>query len=236
MLLKELAYLYHKIPDYKITNHLSIKHPTYKEIVEYGEEKYITLLYNFCLTPHDFKSELADMEIDWDKVNDLEWFAHRFTNDANIIFTEDIHSYNLYIDKHTGELIIYNSYLDDYLKSNHIKLIRERINFMIGNLYKEHEEFPSNEITRKLLIEEDRIEKNRRKSENNHPSIKDVICNVLINRYFTDNEEDIKNKMNYDFEYKDLCLASEFGFKSGVIDVILQLANDIYVDLQEHYK
>lgn len=237
MQLKELEYLCNKIPDYKITEHLSIKHPTYKEIVEYGETKYIELLYNLCTTPHDYKSELYDIGTDWDKVDDLEWFKILFSESANIIFTEDIRHYQLYIDNKTNKYVIYNPYLDEYLTENHIELIREHINSMIGNSYKEHREIPANEITRKLLIENDRFEKERSRRKctkcANSVSIKDIITNILINKYLDKDEEIINKKIGYDFHYKDLQLASESGFRSGQLDVIKQLADEIYLELQE---
>lgn len=238
MLLKELEYLYHKIPDYQITPFLSIKHPTYKEIVEYGEEKYISKLYNLCVMPDDFKSELFDIGYNWHEVDDLVWFYTMFiqpSEDLSIIFTSDIRHYDVYENKETGEIVLYNSMLDEFLTRNNVKLIREHLNSMIGWSYKSHREIPTNNRTRDILIEDDQERKRiNSKKERSTISVKDIILKVLYDKYFENNIETIKKRCYVtDNTYIEIANVVDSSYQCGEFDIINKLAEDLYKELKE---
>lgn len=244
MLLKELEYLYHKIPDYQITPFLSIKHPTYKEIVEYGESKYIELLYILCLTPDDYKSELYDAGYNWEKVDMISWFylqtipQLRGNQICDILFSSDITAYQVYENAETKERVLYNPNTNQVLTENHIKLIKEHLNSMIGNLYKVHRERPSNETTRKILIEEDRQKKqlNANKRPNRNISIKDVILNVLSDKfYITDiyGIDGIREKCELSEDDNSVTMAADYAFMLGEMDILKKMATEIYKELKE---
>lgn len=230
MILKELEYLYYKIPQYKITDNLYIKHLTYKEIVEYGEEKYIKLLYSLCLTPDDFRSELYDAGINWYEMDEVSWFYSRLNTctqeDLDIVFYLSIAHCNLYENVNTKEKVLYDSLGNVMLTENDIKLIREHLNSMIGYLYKDHKEIPANDRVKEILIKEDRSFKNIYKNL----SIKDVIINLLTEKFHESNSDKIIEIT----EKSDYMLG--LGFLKGEKYIIMQIANEIYkelVDLKE---
>lgn len=225
MILKELEYLYYKIPQYKITDNLYIKHLTYKEIVEYGEEKYIKLLYSLCLTPDDFRSELYDAGINWYEVDEVSWFYSRLNTytqeDLDIVFYLSIAHCNLYENVNTKEKVLYDSLGNVMLTENNIKLIREHLNSMIGYLYKDHKEIPANDRVKEILIKEDRSFKNIYKNL----SIKDVIINLLAEKFHESNSDKIIEIT----EKSDYMLG--LGFLKGEKYIIMQIANKIYEEL-----
>ena len=230
MILKELEYLYYKIPQYKITDNLYIKHLTYKEIVEYGEEKYIKLLYSLCLTPDDFRSELYDVGINWYEMDEVSWFySHLNTctqEDLDIVFYLSIAHCNLYENVNTKEKVLYDSLGNVMLTENDIKLIREHLNSMIGYLYKEHREIPANNIAKEMLIEEDRHFKYKYKNkEEKSLSIKDVIINLLTEKFHESNSDKIVEIT----ENSDYML--DLGFREGEKYIIMQIASEIYEEL-----
>ena len=241
-MLNELEYLYHKIQDYQITPFLSIKHPTYKQIVEYGEEKYITLLYTLCLTPDDFKSELFDLGHDWQEVDFTTWFyiyaIPLLKNQRdNIIFTSDITMYQLYENKETKEIVLYNEMLDEILTEKHIRLIKEHINSMIGNMYKVHRERATNETTKKILIEEDRFNKkiNARK-EKHKLSVEDIIIKVLYDKYFENDIDTIRERCGISINKIGTPIANiaDYAYRYGERDIIEKIAEKIYKELKEN--
>jgi hypothetical protein len=233
MILQELEYLYNKIPNYNITDKLSIKHPTYKEIIEYGEDKYIQLLYILCLKPDDYKSELFDQGYNWYEMDELSWFYFLINRtvpdyDLSIIFSLDIRNYMLYENIKTKELVLYNCEFETDLNANNIKLIKEHINSMIGNMYKEHKEKPANDITKNILIDEDRHKKKINSTKEKYIfSIKDVIASVLMNKFHNDNLEEIEEITGC----KNNCLA-DHAFRLGELNVTKKIADYMYMYLR----
>ena len=241
-MLKELEYLYHKIPDYKITPFLSIKHPTYNEIVEYGEDRYVKLLLNLCAIPDDYKSELYDLGIDWENIELLYWFyLHTMpqlqeSKNNNIIFTLDVNNYKLYKDIETENLVLYNPINGDNLTSYHIKLIQKHFNFMIGNMYKKHTEHSANKTVKNILIKEDRVIKriNKRKNEKIF-SIKDIIEQILYDKYFENDIDVIKERCGFLENSIDTSISNmvDIAYRYGEQDVIKKIAEEIYENLKE---
>jgi hypothetical protein len=238
MIIKELEYLFHKIPDYQITPFLSIKHPTYKEILEYGEKKYIDLLCRLCLMPDDYKSELFDMGYNWYEIDEIIWFYTVFiqpNEDLSIIFSSDIRYYSLYENKITGETVLYNSMLGEFLTKNNIKIIREHLNSMIGWIYKPHKEIPSNDRTRDIIIEDDRQRKLTLKEMSGKAvTIKDMITNLLWNKFYDENIKTIREKCALDINKNDnMYIAVDNAFMLGEGSVIEKIAEEIYKELKE---
>jgi len=236
-MLKELEYLYHKIPDYRITTFLSINHPTYKEIVKYGEEKYITLLYSLCMMPDDYKSELDDAGYDWEKVDLISWFYTyaipqlKEGQICNILFSSDITSYQIYENAETKERVLYNPMSNTVLTKNHIELIKEHINSMIGNIYKVHRECTTNEITKKILIDDDRQQKYAAsliESECTPITIKEIIMNILYNNYYEEQDGEIKGKIKVRFYSNETSDISVCSFRLGELSILEKIADDIY--------
>lgn len=245
MIIKELEYLFHKIPDYQITPFLGIKHPTYKEILEYGEDKYITLLYILCSTPDDLKSELFDVGYNWYEVDLVTWFyifiipqiKASFAS-SNIIFNSDITMYELYENTETKEKVLYNPMLKEVLTKENLIVIKEHLNSMIGNLYKDHREIPASEITKKILIEEDRQRKrlNRNKESCWDISIKNIILARLFDKFHNSDiygVNGVREKCGLSKDDNSISLTADNAFMLGEGSVIEKIAEEIYKELKE---
>ena len=72
---------------YKINDKLTIKHPTIKEIVEYGEENYFRLINLFCLKPYDLIVQLYDAGVDYADMTNYDLFLLLYIID---FYKEDI--------------------------------------------------------------------------------------------------------------------------------------------------
>ena len=60
--------------DYAINDKILIRQPTMGEIVEYGEQEYFSMAHMISSISSDFKPELTDMGLDYEKITDIEMF------------------------------------------------------------------------------------------------------------------------------------------------------------------
>ena len=61
--------------DIKIADGIILKSPTIKQISDYGESKYFSVVQTLCATPSSMKVQLDDMKLDWMKVTDFQLFS-----------------------------------------------------------------------------------------------------------------------------------------------------------------
>ena len=144
---------------YVINEHITILQPNIGQIMEYGEKKYYSMVHTITAIPSDMKSQLFDMGLDYEKLEDFELFTmlaptlHK--ESTSIIFGDiDFTKLKLYrnpqndlvvlADKETGLVID--------------KLIYERIVNYLRSVHglKKKVEKAKNAMTKKILIEEDR--------------------------------------------------------------------------------
>ena len=59
---------------YVINEKIVIKQPTIGQIAEYGERQYYSMVHTICAIPSDMKSQLADMNLDYEQVEDFQLF------------------------------------------------------------------------------------------------------------------------------------------------------------------
>lgn len=60
--------------DYYINDDIIIHQPTLREICERGEQEYYSTVYTLTAIPSDMKSQLWDMGIDWEEMQDFDLF------------------------------------------------------------------------------------------------------------------------------------------------------------------
>jgi len=153
---------------YVINEYITITQPTIGQIAEYGEKKYYSMVHTLTAIPSDMKSQLDDMGLDYEKVEDFELFmmlAPTLTKESTSILFGDIDFSQLKIfknpqndqvvlaDRETGlviDMLIYERIVN-YLRKVH------------G--FKKKVEHAANKYTKRVLIEEDRrnIELNKKK-------------------------------------------------------------------------
>ena len=144
---------------YVINNKIIIRQPNIGQIMEYGERKYYQMVHTITAIPSDMKSQLFDMGIDYETLEDFQLFqmlAPTLSKESTSILFGDIDFTKLKLirnpqnglvvlaDKETGlviDVLIYERIVN-YLRSVH-------------GLKKKVEK-AKNAMTKKVLIEEDR--------------------------------------------------------------------------------
>lgn len=142
---------------FRITDKVSVRHPTVGDIIQIGEEKYFSVLSTLTSIPSDAKSVLNDMGIDWVEISDLEFFAlvagGLDANDSGIFLPNiDLRKFKLY-KRPDGDIVFAD-------RENAI-IIDKRVHMMILETLcilhkiKKKPEKPGSNLARQWLIEED---------------------------------------------------------------------------------
>ena len=153
---------------YVINDKIIIKQPKVKDIVQYGEKSYYSMVHTIVAIPSDMKAQLDDMGLDYEQVSDFELFmllSQSLTKDRTEVILGDLDLSRLkpYKNPQNDEIILAD-------KENGIvidRFIYERMATHIRNMHglKKKVEKAKNAITKKVMIEEDRrnIERNKNK-------------------------------------------------------------------------
>ena len=153
---------------YVINEHIIIAQPTIGQIAEYGEKAYYSMVHTLCAIPSDMKSQLEDMGLDYEKVEDFElfmMFAPTLQNESTSILFGDADFSKLKVIKNPQNDQIVLADRETGLVID--VLIYERIVNYLRKVHglKKKVEHAANKYTKKVLIEEDRrnIELNKNK-------------------------------------------------------------------------
>lgn len=146
--------------DYIINDHIKVLQPTIKQIAEFGEKEFFSVVHTVTAIPSDMKSQLWDLGIDWMEVDDFELFvmlSQTLTPDRTQLLFGDLDftklkPYNhphvegeiILADKETGVLI------DKMIYLRIVSYLRKAFNIT------PKVEKAANKMTKKILIEEDR--------------------------------------------------------------------------------
>lgn len=98
---------------YDITNLVSVNNPKLGQIVDYGEEKYWTLLTRLCATSFDYRLILEEAGIDYLDIDDWTMFLNTYMSldydDTSIIIPNiDLSKLKVYKKKDSGQLVLAN--------------------------------------------------------------------------------------------------------------------------------
>ena len=155
--------------DYVINDHIKVLQPTIKQIAEFGEKEFFSVVHTVTAIPSDMKSQLFDVGIDWMEIGDFDLFcmlSQTLTPDRTSLLFGDLDftklkPYNhphvegeiILADKETGVLI------DKMIYLRIVSYLRKAFNIT------PKVEKAANKMTKKILIEEDRkkIELNKNK-------------------------------------------------------------------------
>lgn len=166
--------------NFKINEHITIKHPMLREIVEIGEENYSQLISLFCLTPYDLKVVLDDNGIDYIKLDNYQVFLMQFTGFVQKdCFKWLVGDYDFEIKRNikndTHILYDYKKkvVIDEYI-FNKIAGFLKKINFIT-----EKPQFkPANKKTRHFLIEQERRKLKKKQKLNTFSQLANIISAV----------------------------------------------------------
>lgn len=146
--------------DYVINDKIRVLQPTIRQIAEFGEKEFFSVVYTVTAIPSDMKANLWDLGIDWMEIDDFELFimlSQTLTPDRTKLLFGDLDftklkPYNhphvedeiILADKETGVLI------DKMIYLRIVSYLRKAFNIT------PKVEKAANKMTKKILIEEDR--------------------------------------------------------------------------------
>ena len=146
--------------DYVINDKIRVLQPTIRQIAEFGEKEFFSVVHTVTAIPSDMKSQLWDLGIDWMEVADFDLFvmlSQTLTPDRTKLLFGDLDftklkPYNhphvegeiILADKETGVLI------DKMIYLRIVSYLRKAFNIT------PKVEKAANKMTKKILIEEDR--------------------------------------------------------------------------------
>lgn len=155
--------------DYVINDHIKIFQPTIRQIAEFGEREFFSTVHTICAIPSDMKSQLWDMGIDWNEMDDFELFvmlSQTLKPDRTKLLFGDLDFSKLKPFHHPhveGEIILADKesgiLVDKMIYLRIVSYLRKAFNIT------PKVEKAANKMTKKVLIEEDRrkIELNKEK-------------------------------------------------------------------------
>jgi len=169
--------------DYEINDKIIIHQPTLNDICNYGEVNYWNLINKLVATPFDYKVELDDVGVDYEKVSGLSLFfllCHEIPVEYTFIFFGDIDftTFKDYTNTQNNELVYYSEIFDIVIDSNIHRLISDYIR-TIHNFPKKID-VAGNEHTKRYLIETER-RKNQRHKNKKFESILIPQISALVN-------------------------------------------------------
>ena len=146
--------------DFIINDNIKVLQPTIKQIAEFGERDFFSVVHTITAIPSDMKAQLWDLGLDWMEVEDFELFcmlSQTLTPDRTSLLFGDLDfsklkPYNnpriegeiILVDKESGILI------DKMIYLRIVSYLRKAFNITPKI------ERAANKMTKKILIEEDR--------------------------------------------------------------------------------
>lgn len=134
--------------DINLNDKISIKNPTIHQIKEMGEKKYFSVISTLTSIPSDFKSELDDSGIDYEEIDEFEFFIGTCKNlpleDTRIILGDlDLSNMGPFMNRENGQIFLseQSNFLDEVKKIG-ISEIKE----FIDNFF----DFPNDDNKKKI--------------------------------------------------------------------------------------
>ena len=146
--------------DYVINDSLKVLQPTIRQIAEFGEREFFSVVHTITAIPSDMKSQLWDMGFDWMEVEDFDLFimlSQTLTPDRTWLLFGDLDFSKLKPFNHPrieGEVILADRdtgiVIDKMIYLRIVSYLRKAFNITPKI------EKAANKMTKKILIEEDR--------------------------------------------------------------------------------
>lgn len=168
--------------DYQINKHITIRNPKVRDIVEYGEEEYFSLVSMLAATPSDFIAPLADCGIDWEKLTEYEFFHSLISKwvdpEATKILLGDLNLQKMVLMKNKYDEVVMVGENGLLIDANIYRIIADtirKIHSLERNVRK-----AGNAYTKELMIDVDR-EDRRRSAEKPFKSVLRNTVSAMIN-------------------------------------------------------
>lgn len=175
--------------DYVINDSIKVLQPTIRQIAEFGERDFFSVVHTITAIPSDMKSQLWDMGLDWTEVDDFELFVmlvQTLTPDKTEILFGDLDFSKLRPFNHPhieGEIILVDReagiLIDKMTYLRIISYLRKAFNITPKI------EKAANKMTKKILIEEDRAKIKFNKDKPFKSFLLPLISSVKVKQGYT---------------------------------------------------
>lgn len=185
---------------YKINDYITVKQPTVGQIAEYGEKAYYSMVHTLCAIPSDMKSQIDDLGLDYEKLEDFELFtmlAPTLSKQATEIILGDIDLSHLkpFRNPQNGQVVLADRETGVVIDM----LIYERLVNYLRKVHglKKKIEHAGNKYTKRVLIEEDRRNLQMNKNKPYKSFLTPLVSAVKVRMGYT--KEYVKNMGIYEF-------------------------------------
>ena len=188
--------------DFVVNDYITMHTPTVGEIVEFGERKYFSMVHTITAIPSDMKSQLFDMVIDYETLEDYHLFymlTRGLTQEStSIVFGDlDLSKFKMYINEETQEEVMVNP------ETNAI-LDKLAYNKIVGYLRKLHNlkpkiEHAANKTTKRILIQLDRDRIAKAQNEEYKSQLRPLISAMMRYPGFKYKSNELKECSIYEF-------------------------------------
>ena len=175
--------------DYAINDRIKILQPTIRQIAEFGEREFFSVVHTITAIPSDVKANLWDMGLDWMEVDDFElfiMFSQTLTPDRTCLLFGDLDFTKLKPFNHPhieGEIILVDKesgiLIDKMIYFKIVSYLRKAFNIT------PKVERAANKMTKKILIEEDRKKMELNKDKPFKSFLLPLISSVKVKQCYT---------------------------------------------------
>ena len=215
--------------DYVINEQIQMHQPTIGEIVDYGEGQYFSMIHSLTAIPSDMKSQLCDIGIDWNQIEDFNLFmilSRTLTPEqTGIIFGDlDFSKMRPYPHPQNGEPILADKEAGIIVD----KLIYMRIMSFLRKLHNitPKPEKAKGKRAKEAMIEEDRRNREYNKDKPFRSYLLPLISAVKVKQGYT--KDYVRNMGLYEF-FDDVA-------RMQVIDSANHLLNGAYCGMADLSK
>lgn len=144
----------------RITDKITVRHPSIRDIKDYGEKDYYNMVYMLCAVGADLKWQLEDMGKDYTEIDDFDLFSQMLCRiypqeQTEILLGDlDFSKFALLHDNDIDENVLIDIEddirIDRYVYRQIVDVIRKMHGLERNN------EVPGNEATKQILIEDAR--------------------------------------------------------------------------------
>ena len=174
--------------DHKISENITIKHPTLGEICDFGEQKYYSMITSLCGDSSQNKVFLWDNGIDWTSVSEWDYFliTHNQYNIKDVGIVLKIGNWEkatLVKNAQNNEMVF------GYIEDDKLNVVLDRMLWHETRTYlqkihgfKDYDYAPANEYSKRKLVEKDRKRLKRlQESNEEHESMLKPLITALVN-------------------------------------------------------
>lgn len=174
--------------DFIINDHVKVLQPTIRQIAEFGERDFFSVVHTITAIPSDMKSQLWDMGLDWMEVDDFDLFvmlSQTLTpNRTELLFGDlDFSSLKPFRNNQNGDIVLANketgTIIDKMIYLRIVSYLRKAFNITPKI------ERAANKMTKRILIEEDRKKLELNKDKPFKSFLLPLISSVKVKQGYT---------------------------------------------------